>query len=354
MVDRSTTPGADELVSIIVPTRDRAALLNDSLSSLARLACEAKLEFIVVDNASTDETASVIEGWRQRDDRFRPMHEPRLGRSQAMNAGASFARGRLLLFTDDDVIADPEWAEALRQCLSARSSEIVVAGGPILPIAEGLGPWPQWLPPGALADLGALDWGPAERALGRHEHLWGANMAVSAETFARVGPWDETVGRRGDHRGTYEDIEYQRRIRAAGGSVVFCPAAKIHHRIDPLEVSARRIVSAAFSRGRNEFWSTHDLRTSTVDAEPRRHGLVWNFLTWARHALALRVGISRDRVERARAAAFSAGWAMERAPGRSGSDSWKALAQRASWTSSRVILRAIPAPIAAHDPADRS
>jgi glycosyltransferase involved in cell wall biosynthesis len=85
--------------------------LSDSLSSLARQDCRAALEFGVIDNASTDETTAVMEGWRRRDERVRPMHEERLGRSQAMNTGAASARGSALIFTDDGVVADRDWAE---------------------------------------------------------------------------------------------------------------------------------------------------------------------------------------------------------------------------------------------------
>jgi hypothetical protein len=56
-----------------------------------------------------------------------------------MNAGAASARGSVLIFTDDDVVADRGWAETLRAFLAERSSGLVVAGGPILPIADDLG-----------------------------------------------------------------------------------------------------------------------------------------------------------------------------------------------------------------------
>jgi hypothetical protein len=53
-------------------------------------------------------------------------------------------------------------------------------------------------------------------------------------------------------------------------------------------------------------------------------------------------GVRRDRIERARAAAFSAGRAMERALEGSEKSPAKRLGQTISWTSSRAILRTIP------------
>lgn len=259
-----------------------------------------------------------------------------------MNAGAALARGSLLLFTDDDVVAEPTWAETLRALLARHANGPLLAGGPIVPIPEDLAGWPTWLAPEALVDVGALDWGPDERPLERYEHLWGANMAIRADVFALLGPWDEAIGRRGEERGTYEDVEYQERIRAAGGTVWFCPGARIYHRVSRNDVTPRRLLSSAFSRGRNEFWRTQVLGSPSTSGVEGRRGPVSSFGSWAVRTLALRRGIRRDRIEAARRAAFSTGWAMERAlVGRDGGKADR-LIRTASWSGSRAILRVTP------------
>jgi len=329
-------------VSVIVPTRDRAEYLDQSLASLAVQVCEAALEFIVVDNASTDQTSAVVERWRAKDPRFRPIHEERLGKSRAMNAGAASARGSLLLFTDDDVVAEPEWAETIRRFFTDGPEDAAIVGGPIVPVADDLLPWPSWVAPAALADLGALEWGPVERSLGTYEHLWGANLALPSDAFVRFGPWDETIGRRGDDRGMDEDVEYQERIRAAGGTVWFCPGARVFHRVSRLDVTPRRVLTTSFSRGRNEFWRTRKLGVPATVEEGEQRGLSASFGAWSRRTLALRRRVRRDRVEAARVAAFSAGWAMERAIDGLDLGAGKRFVRTVAWSSSRAILRLTP------------
>ena len=109
--------------------------------------------------------------------------EPRIGLSVAKNTGVGLARGRLLLFTDDDVIVDPDWVRSYLDFFARHREDSIVAGGPIVPVAADLGPWPRWFDSCALPDVGLLDHA-EERPLGRYEYIWGANMAVPAGIFA--------------------------------------------------------------------------------------------------------------------------------------------------------------------------
>jgi glycosyltransferase involved in cell wall biosynthesis len=333
-------------ISIIVPTRNRAGWLPSSLASLTAQRCAAPLEFVIVDNGSEDETARVIDEWSLRDARVIPCSAAEPGRSSAMNVGASVARGSLLLFTDDDVVVDPAWAETYRAFFAARddAGPPTLAGGPILPVADDLRPWPAWVVPDAWIDMGALDHGSVERPLGRYEHLWGANMAVRADVVRRLGPWDVTVGRRLDHRGTYEDVEYQDRVRAAGGVVWFCPGAVIRHRVDRATVTPRTVVERAFARGRNDAATGRPFaplgpRGAPASDAPADRPWPRAVGAWAARTSRLRWGRDRRGVEAARSAAYRAGWAMERPR-----TSAEARAPAgAAWNSARILIRATPA-----------
>lgn len=251
-------------LSVIVCTHNRASYLPDCLASLARQQCDAPFEVVVVDNASTDRTPQILSEWCLRDTRFRAISEPRVGLSVAKNTGVRHARGRLLLFTDDDVIVDRGWVQSYDDFFRRTSCEFMIAGGPIVPVPHDLEAWPSWLDLKALPEIGLLDYR-EERTLGASEYVWGANMAIPVEHFSRVGLWDETVGRQGDTRGTFEDTEYQDRTRATGGAVWFCPRATLQHRVPREVISPPRILRTAFARARNEF-----LRQVVVDREEGR------------------------------------------------------------------------------------
>ncbi len=99
----AAAPEPDILVSVIVPTRDRARVLPRTLGS-ALGQTYRNLEVIVVDDGSTDRTEEVVRSFadtRVRYERKGPPHSA----ASARNFGASLARGALLAFHD----AGDEW-----------------------------------------------------------------------------------------------------------------------------------------------------------------------------------------------------------------------------------------------------
>jgi GT2 family glycosyltransferase len=88
-------------VSVVVPTHDRAAVLARCLDALADQGAD---EIVVVDDGSTDDTPDVLaeRPWVRAVRRYEPG-----GRSGAKNTGMQAATGDVVLFVDDDAIAQP-------------------------------------------------------------------------------------------------------------------------------------------------------------------------------------------------------------------------------------------------------
>jgi len=259
----------------------------------------------------------VIDEWRAKDPRFRTFRETRLGLSAAKNAGAKLATGRLLLFTDYDVIVPPAWIRGYVDLFNRIGEKNALAGGPVIPILSDLGPWPDWFDEEALADVGLLDYR-AERPLGRFEFVWGANMAIPSSVFQKIGLWNENLGRRGDERGTFEDTEYQDRLKAAGGTVWFCPAANLKHRIERDRIRPRQVMETEFMRGRNKFClemvlSHGNMENAARDKTPTAlTALVVALSAWLFWTLVFRLVRNRFVFYRALAAAFASGERLER------------------------------------------
>jgi glycosyltransferase involved in cell wall biosynthesis len=90
------------VLSVVVPTYNRAAVLGRCLDALAAQD-PAPDEVVVVDDGSSDDTPAVLA----RHDWVRAIRQPNGGRAAAKNAGVEAARGDVVLFLDDDVIATP-------------------------------------------------------------------------------------------------------------------------------------------------------------------------------------------------------------------------------------------------------
>jgi hypothetical protein len=112
--------------SIIVPAWNEAQWLPDTLAHLGAVSAECgyDCELIVVDNASTDDTAALALAQGAR-----VVREPQRGIARARNAGAAAARGRLLVFVDADTRPPPALLQA---ALEGMASGRLCGGGAVL------------------------------------------------------------------------------------------------------------------------------------------------------------------------------------------------------------------------------
>ena len=318
------------MVSVIVATHNRGHYLAAFLGSVLSQDYEGAFELLVVDNGSTDETAAILEQWNKTDERIKPLYQPVLGKSRALNLAIDRASGDLLLFTDDDVILDPGWIRHFALFLRSTGSQLVLAGGTILPVAMDLDPWPDWLSEAGVADVPTqLDHGPRRQLDEDFEYVWGANLGLTARSFDLVGPWDLDLGPRGDRSQTFPaprvgqaaDAFYNDRVRAAGGAVWFLPEPVVHHRVRREEVTPRRILITAFGRGRQEsayfthvgwHWERPEVADRLTKRLLSRHLFLWSHLMSAvGWAIAFGLIGRAAWFEGARHSAWLSGWILQ-------------------------------------------
>jgi GT2 family glycosyltransferase len=222
------------VVSVVVPTRNRAGYLEVTLDSLADQELDAPYELVVVDDASSDRTREVIAGAGVRSLR----NDPSRGANAARNAGARAASAELIAFVDDDVYVPPGWLAALVDG-AARHPEAEAFGGPIRARFDGPAPRScgRELPP-----ITTLDLGPADVEA---ELVWSANMMVRRSALERVGGFDEGLPTGGDEE------DWLRRLRSRGGRIVYVAAAGLDHRRAGDDARLRSLMRSAYQRGRN-------------------------------------------------------------------------------------------------------
>ncbi len=98
-------------LSVVIPTLDKEPLLRRTLAALAAQDAGSgrTWEVVVVDDGSRDGTAGLLAAAAARPGaRLRVVSPGRnVGRARARNLGARAARGRWILFLDDDIVAPP-------------------------------------------------------------------------------------------------------------------------------------------------------------------------------------------------------------------------------------------------------
>lgn len=227
---RSTVPaamsprpqqGPAPAVSFIVCTRDRVAVLEPCISSI-QAACRAHADFaaelVVVDNGSTDSTAKRLASIAELSDiPFTAICEPRPGLAAARNAGLERARGRVLVFVDDDCAVHKDYLRDLQRHYAA--GERVIRGGRV-EIGD-----PRDLP-------FTIKRSPVRARLTQDVHpggfVLGCNMTMHRDVAARIGRFDERFGAGGPLRSA-EDTDYLVRAVLLGIPVEYVPDMTIYH-----------------------------------------------------------------------------------------------------------------------------
>jgi GT2 family glycosyltransferase len=114
--------------SIIVCTRDRANHLKPCLDALTRMHRAEEGEIVIVDN---DPPNSATHDLVMRYPQVRYVVQPRRGLNAARSAGAEAASGEILLYTDDDVLIDPNWVNAILEPFA--HPRVGAAAGMVMP-----------------------------------------------------------------------------------------------------------------------------------------------------------------------------------------------------------------------------
>jgi glucosyl-dolichyl phosphate glucuronosyltransferase len=217
--------------SIVIATYNRAAVLRDTLASLARLRPSASWEVIVVDNNSPDDTrAAVASAAAAFPVPLRYAFEKEQGRSAALNHGFRIAAGDILVTTDDDVRVEADWLDRIEAGLDTLRCDYV--GGRVTPIFEAPA-LPNWFPdkPGLLwGVIALLDYGPTPVRFGVRVPL-GVNMAMRRSAIERAGGFDPAVGRKAGTLLGQEVREWCLRAHAAGLVGYYVPDIVVRHLI---------------------------------------------------------------------------------------------------------------------------
>lgn len=248
-------PTIGPMITVIIPTRNRAELLRNALESLTEQTLPlSRFEVLVIDNGSTDHTVEVVTGFAKRMGNLCYFHEPEPGLHAGRHRGLREARGEVLVYADDDIRALPTWLEAVAENFA--DPEIALLGGNNYPDFQG--PVPSWLDKlwrrpsmggQSIAGLSIL-------ALpeGRYPHdpdmVWGCNFAIRKQVLLKAGGFHpdgvpkEMIRFRGDG-----ECHISWFIKQNGLRCMFDSRASIYHIVTPDRMTYEYFWQRHFNQG---------------------------------------------------------------------------------------------------------
>ena len=210
----SGTAGGPPAISVIIPTYNRASMLRASLAALCRQSLPAsEFEVIVAVDGSEDETLDMLAGL-QTPFALRVLTQRNSGQHVARNLGIRAAAGRVCLFIDDDIEADPHLLRA-HLCAHERQPGIV-----------GIGRIDLVVPPGTtgFVQAHATSWHGHFVSLGSGERTptwldcFGGNLSVERDVLLDTGGFSTDLRRS-------HDVELGFRLVQRGLRPTYIPGA---------------------------------------------------------------------------------------------------------------------------------
>lgn len=207
-------------VSVVIPTRDRGALLRACIESIETRSTYPDLRLLIVDNGSTDpETLAYLGSLPHT-----VLRDPRpFNYSELMNAAVERVdTEQVVLLNNDITVITPGWVEAMLE--HAQRPEVGAVGCRLLypdgrpqheGVAVGVGS------PAINLDLSALP--PMGRVTRDVSAVTAACMMIRRDVWREVGGMDESL------RVAFNDVDLCLRLRRAGYRVVYTPLAELHH-----------------------------------------------------------------------------------------------------------------------------
>jgi len=240
---------ASPRVSVLFPSHNGERTLPLTLEAFSKLELpEGGVEFIAIDNASTDRTRAILDSYVG----ILPLSvfsEPRPGKSFALNLGIKKAQGIFIIFTDDDVIPCTDWLLQYLAAAEAHPDASVFAG-------QVRHHWertpPRWLArlaaegrsfAGTPSDQGD---GPGSLALAK-----GLNLMVHARVCEKItfceSPGVNWTGEQNSQGG--EDTDFVRQCLDAGYELWFASKAINHHIVRKEQIGLVPVVRRYFRIG---------------------------------------------------------------------------------------------------------
>jgi glycosyltransferase involved in cell wall biosynthesis len=238
-------------VTVLVPTRNRATILKETLEAFCRVRRNGlEVEFLVIDNGATDATADVLREFASRLP-MRVLYEARPGKCNALNlALREVELGQIVVFTDDDVTPDAGWLEAIVEACGRWPRHSVFGGRVEIEWPCGVA-LPSWVRQPQIQQMAfsAHRLGAREGEYPNGLEPFGLNFWVRREALEGAS-FFEGIGPHPTRRTLGDETLFLRQLRARGFIPLHVPGVAVKHRIEADRVTRAAVYRRSIQFGR--------------------------------------------------------------------------------------------------------
>jgi glycosyltransferase involved in cell wall biosynthesis len=263
--------------SIVISTANRAQTLAQTLRSIAQVSVPTgwKVELMVADNGSTDDTAATARGCRIKDIDVHYLYEGRKGKSIALNTALAQVRGDIILFTDDDVRFPQDWLEGMCEPILANKADAVAGQIKVAPHLQR-----SWMTITHRSWLASSE----RENPGAPIDLVGANMAIARSVLTVVPSFDPELG--AGMLGCAEDTLFGWQVLSAGRNICSSKSSPVIHYFSEDRLLRPGWLKAARSFGRSKAYLLHHWQHQIISRVRLRLSRalgaysLWRLLNW--------------------------------------------------------------------------
>jgi glycosyltransferase involved in cell wall biosynthesis len=203
------------------------------------------VEYIVVDNQSTDDTKEITLNFQHKLNNLVYVFEEKIGLSHARNKGVETSKYDWVCFMDDDALAHADFNEVMMETI--KNNLFDGFGGMFYPWYRT--PKPKWLSPifGQMPML-RNDIGP----LPNNQHVAGGICAFKKQHLLKAGGFPPDIGMRGNIVGYGEENYLQDKMRANGDIIGFVPNWKMDHLVAEYKYTLNWQLKRFIGKGRDK------------------------------------------------------------------------------------------------------
>ena len=256
-------------LSVIIPTRNRADLLLNTLLSFEKQSInQALFEVIICDNNSTDNTSDVVNSFTDKFENLRYIKTLKPGLHVGRNKGFQEANGDILVYADDDIEAFPEWLQTINEVFEDK--EVMLAGGKNLPKWETSPPdWAlkMWEPNKdgvrILESYSIIDLGNEIKEIDPYL-VFGCNFSIRKDIINKTkgfhpdGMPHDIIEYRGDGESAISEFIKSNKLKT-----IYHPKASVFHVVSKDRLTIDYLRRRAFNQGVSDSYAS--IRNSNPD-----------------------------------------------------------------------------------------